>query len=189
MTRIRLSNTDDWALKFDDQDVRGYDALDADGNRVGTVDDMIVNTDEERVDAVLLDDGTEYPAHELSIGDGVVYLTSIVPGEAAQGVAAFNDEYGHVVGRAAPDSYDAHADDFRAHHRETFASTGKDYGYYEPAYRYGYDMAQDDRYRGRTFEEAEADLRRDYAERHHEGLWEETKDAVRSAYNRVRRAV
>ena len=186
MARIQLSNTDDWKLKFDDQDVRGYDALDADGNRVGAVRDMIVDTDEERVDAVLLEDGTEYPARDLSIGDGVVYLTSIVPGDEAR---AYDDDYGHVVRGAAAGagSYDAFADDFRTHHRETFGATGRDFGYYEPAYRYGYDMARDDRFRNRDFADAEADLRRGYAERHDESLWEETKDAVRGAYDRVRR--
>ena len=186
MARISLSDTDDWQLKFDDQDVRGYDALDADGNRVGAVSDMVVNTDEERVDAVVLSDGTEYPARDLSIGDGAVYLTSVT----ADGTRAYGDDYGHVVRRgAAGASYDAFADDFRAHHRETYGSTGRDYGYYEPAYRYGYDMARDDRFRNRDFADAEADLRRGYAERHDEGLWDETKDAVRSAYDRARRAV
>lgn len=187
MARIPLSNTDDWQLKFDDQDVRGYDALDADGNRVGAVRDMIVDTDEERVDAVVLDDGAEYPARDLSIGDGVVYLTSITPGDDTR---PFGDDYGHVVrGASATATYDAYADDFRTHHRETYGATGRDFGYYEPAYRYGYDMARDERFRDRDFADAEADLRRGYAERHDEGLWEETKDAVRSAYERARRAV
>ena len=62
MSRIALSDAGDWKLEFpEDQDIRGYRALDADGNQVGIVDTMIVNTEEERVDAIVLDDGTEYP--------------------------------------------------------------------------------------------------------------------------------
>ena len=81
MSRIALSDSGDWKLEFpDDQDVRGYRAVDADGNAVGVVDSMIVNTEMERVDSIVLEDGTEYPAADLSIGDDVVYLTTVGAG-------------------------------------------------------------------------------------------------------------
>ncbi len=78
--------------------------------------------------------------------------------------------------------------DLRKHY-ETSYKGKNDYAYYEPAYRYGYDMAADKRYRDRDFKTAEADLRKDYVKRHDESMWEETKDAVRHAYDSVRRAV
>ena len=104
MERVSLSRTDDWHLKFDEQDVRGFDALDAEGNPIGVVDDMIVNTAEERVDAIVLTDGTEHPARDVSIGDRVVYLTDIVP-EDRVGSVTVHDDYGRVVRRThgAPD--------------------------------------------------------------------------------------
>ena len=79
MARLLLSDTDDWTLEVeDDQDVRGYRVVDIDGADTGrTVDDMIVDTDAELVDAVVFSDGTEYPTRELSIGDGVVYATDV----------------------------------------------------------------------------------------------------------------
>lgn len=188
MARIPLSNTGDWKLKFDEQDVRGFDALDADGNRVGRVDAMIVDTDERRVDAVVLEDGTEYPARELSIGDGVVYLTSIVPDEAPEGVTAY-DDYGHVVERERFEGEDAaHADAFRRHYDETFAASGDAYDVYEPAYRYGFETAHTDDFRDRTYDTAVADLERGYTRRFPDSPYSTVRNAVRFGYMRARRS-
>lgn len=80
MARITLSNTDDWQLKFETQDVRGFEALDAKGDKLGaTVQDLIVDTDDKRIDAITLSNGTEYPAEHVALGDGVVFLTTINP--------------------------------------------------------------------------------------------------------------
>lgn len=187
MARTPLSNTGEWELKFDEQDVRGFDALDAEGNRIGTVDAMIVNTDEERVDAVVLEDGTEYPAREVSIGDGVVYLTGAVPNQAAEGVTVY-DDYGHVVRRERVEGdADAHAEAFRRHYDEALASSGEAYGTYEPAYRYGYDMARDDRFRDRDYDAAATDLESGYTRRFPDSPYGTVRDAVRFGYMRARR--
>lgn len=100
MDRIFLSDTSDWVLEFpDDQDVRGYRVLDKDGNDTGlTVVDMIVDPDQKRVDAVSLSDGSEYPARDLSIGDGVIYATDGTY-DGTRRVADI-DRYGTVVPRA-----------------------------------------------------------------------------------------
>lgn len=80
MAHLRLSNTDDWKLKFDEQDIRGFQALNEAGEPTGrTVEDLILDTDAERVSTIVLDDGTEFPADDVSIGDGVVYLTGDYP--------------------------------------------------------------------------------------------------------------
>lgn len=78
MARHLLSTSDDWHLSFpDEHDVRGFRVLDAQRNETGqTVTDMVVDTDAERVSHVVFSDGTEYPAEDLSIGDGVVYATT-----------------------------------------------------------------------------------------------------------------
>ena len=165
MSRVALSNTGDWELKFDEQDVRGFDALDADGNRVGEVETMVVNTDERRVDSIRLEDGTEYPASDISIGDGVVYLTTVVPDDISESVTVY-DDYGHVTKRevVGDGDFDAYADDFRTHYGDTF--DGDDFETYEPAYRYGYDAAYTDANRNRTFMDADADLESDYARKY-----------------------
>lgn len=77
---------------------------------------------------------------------------------------------------------------FREHYKGNYANSGADYSRYEPAYRYGYEAALDDRYRGQDYNRVETDLRKGYVHSHDEGMWDKTKDAVRHAYNSVRRA-
>lgn len=189
MSRIALSDTGDWKLKFpQDQDIRGYRALDKDGNAVGVVDTMIVNTDEERVDAVVLEDGSEYPARDLSIGDGVVYLTGAAgTGTSAEGEVRVYGDSGHVVRRERVEDadYDAHADAFRTHHASTYGTVGGGYEDYEPAYRYGYETAYDDVNRNRAYLDAEDDLRTGYGSRYGDRDFDADRDAIRYGYSRA----
>ncbi|MBV9085554.1 MAG: DUF2382 domain-containing protein [Acidobacteriaceae bacterium] len=74
--------------------------------------------------------------------------------------------------------------DFRSDFEKRYASSGS-YDTYLPAYRYGYDMASDPRYRGRSFDEVESDLRSGYAKRYPQSTWEKMKDAVRCGWNKV----
>ncbi len=187
MKRVPLSNTGTWELSFDDQDVRGYEAVDADGNHVGEVDQMIVNTDKKRVDAIVLEDGTEYPARDISIGDGVVYLTSVVSDDVSESVTVY-DDYGHVVEREdiEADSYDEYASDFRTHYKTAYAATGNDFDTYDPAYRFGYETAYDEDYRDRPYTEAETDLERSYTKEYPNSSYDDVRDAVRYGYASAR---
>jgi uncharacterized protein (TIGR02271 family) len=83
--------------------------------------------------------------------------------------------------RRAFKTYDA---DFRQHYNSTFGSRGVAYVEYEPAYRYGYTLGEDVRYRGRNWAEVESDARRDW-EAQHKGTWEQFKDAIRYGWNKV----
>jgi uncharacterized protein (TIGR02271 family) len=80
------------------------------------------------------------------------------------------------------ETYDA---DFRQHHTSTFASSGGAYADYEPAYRYGYELAGNERYRGRDWAAVEVDARRDWESRH-SGTWEQFKGAIRYGWDNVR---
>lgn len=67
-----------------------------------------------------------------------------------------------------------------------YASAGnRDYEYYQPGYRYGYEAAS--RYENRDWTDVEADLSRDWDTYEHRGTstWEEVKDAVRDAWDRL----
>ena len=77
MDLISLNDTDDWELEFEDsQDIRGYKVLGEDGNATGqTVADMLLDPEAERVVMVVTSDGAQYPARDISIGDGVIYVT------------------------------------------------------------------------------------------------------------------
>ncbi len=183
MSRIALSDTSDWQLKFDEQDVRGYAALDAEGKEVGRVARMIVDTDAERVDAVVLEDGTEYPARDLSIGDGVVYLTAPLDKAAGASVTVF-DEAGHVVRREKVGELDsdAYADEFRQHYQTTYGEAGGAYDDYDAAYRFGYERSRADAYRDRDYAAAETDLQREYATHRPDRTYDRDRDAVQYGY-------
>jgi hypothetical protein len=65
------------------------------------------------------------------------------------------------------------------------ASGDRDYDFYQPGYRYGYEAAN--RYRGRNWSDVESDLSRDWDSYQYRGTstWEQIKDAVRDAWDRV----
>ena len=65
------------------------------------------------------------------------------------------------------------------------ASANREYDYYQPGYRYGYEAA--DRFQDRSWNDVEADLSRDWNSYKHRGssTWEQMKDAVRDAWDRV----
>ena len=78
--------------------------------------------------------------------------------------------------------YDA---DFHNFYSTSLASRGYPYEHWEPAYRYGYDLANERRYSGRDWANIESEARRGWEERH-QGTWEEFKDTIRYAWDKVR---
>lgn len=73
-------------------------------------------------------------------------------------------------------------DNFRS---RPYVTADRDYDYYAGAYRYGFESAP--RYPGRSFDDAESDLRSGWDRYEHRGrsTWESVKDAVRDAWYRV----
>jgi hypothetical protein len=65
------------------------------------------------------------------------------------------------------------------------SSTESDYDYFQPGYRYGYEAA--DRYPDRSWADVESDLSRGWNSYEHRGssTWEQVKDAVRDAWDRI----
>jgi uncharacterized protein (TIGR02271 family) len=80
------------------------------------------------------------------------------------------------------DAYDA---DFRGHYTTSLASRGHPYERWSPGYRYGYELASDRRYAGRDWAALEPEARRDWEARH-QGTWDEFKDTIRHAWDKVR---
>jgi uncharacterized protein (TIGR02271 family) len=89
---------------------------------------------------------------------------------------------GHARETRGFDTYDA---DFRGHYTTSLASRGHPYERWSPGYRYGYELAGDSRYAGRDWTAIEADARRDWEARH-QGTWDEFKDTIRYAWDKVR---
>jgi hypothetical protein len=81
------------------------------------------------------------------------------------------------------DSYDPR---FQDHFSNSLYGTTYSYDQYRPAYRYGYDLATDERYRDyREWRDIEGEARQRWDERN-PGTWEEFKDAVRHAWEEVK---
>ena len=190
MSRVSLSDTGDYQLVNDAQDVRGYNVVDQNGQPVGVVETMVVDTDAELVSSLLLRDGTEIPARDVTIGENVVYLdrdgSAGAAGGVREGVTVFDG--GRVVRREpvanANTNFDTDFDDdFRGHHEATFGASGRSYDETSGAYRHGYTAAHDDAHRNRPFVDAEADLRSGYTA----GDFDADREAVRYGYGRAQR--
>ncbi len=187
MSRISLSDTGDWQLVNDGQDIRGYQVVDSNGQPVGVIASMIVDTDSELVSTLVLDTGTEVPTADVTIGENVVYLgTALAGAEAREGVTVFDDG-GRVVRRedaAEMADFDTYGDDFRAHHTATYGPAGRAYDDDLDAYRYGYTAAHGDPYRNRGYMDAEDELRKGYTMGND---FDADREAVRYGYDRAQR--
>lgn len=192
MSRIILSDSGDWRLRFpDDQDIRGYPVVDKFHEDTGLyVEDMVVDTDQEMVDAVILSDGSEYPARDISIGDNVVYATAdaIENGRLTSEIA----NYGKVT-RHDRVSYDEsvivrYEPDYRTHYGSEYEASGRSYDTeLMSAYKYGTAAAYRDGLRNRSFRDAEDDLRSDYRERFANRDFDEDRQAIRFGFSRAQR--
>ncbi len=110
--------------------------------------------------------------------------------------AGERDISGTVSGRGTPESemgtfnqYDArytdYEDRFRSHFQSGPYSQTYTYTDYAPAYRYGYNLAGDTRFRGRNWADIENDARKDW-DRQQPGTWDRFKDSIRHAWEEVK---
>jgi uncharacterized protein (TIGR02271 family) len=88
-----------------------------------------------------------------------------------------------LTGRMAGD-FNAYANDFRSHWQGNFANQGGRYEDYEPAYRYGYEMAGNSRYQGRDWTTFENDIQRDWNTRY-PNTWDRMRNSIRYGWERA----
>jgi len=84
--------------------------------------------------------------------------------------------------------FSAYEADFRGDFTSRYGSSGVTYEQYQPAYRFGYELAGDARYAGRDWASIEPEVRRDWEARHAGSPWERFKDSARFAWERGRGA-
>jgi hypothetical protein len=92
-----------------------------------------------------------------------------------------------VAGSTVPDEFLEYEEDFRTHYDDLYAQMDTQYEDYRPAYHYGVNVARDDRYRDRPWEDVEPEVRREW-EASPSGTgntWERFKAAVRHGWDRV----
>ena len=73
MQRI-LSKLPRWELDHKEDDIRGWPLRDADGRMLGTVSELVADTDSKCISQVILANGRRISAHDLVLGDHVVTL-------------------------------------------------------------------------------------------------------------------
>jgi hypothetical protein len=96
----------------------------------------------------------------------------------------YMERKGDTMDRQYSQDWDRYSNDFRTHYDANYANRGRDFSYYEPGYRYGYSMLDTHpEWRGRNWAEIEADAQRGWDPVH--GPWDEFKEAVRNAWDRV----
>lgn len=76
--------------------------------------------------------------------------------------------------------------DFRGHSQSAFAGRGHDYEQVSPAYRYGWQLAQDTRNQNRDWSMVSSEARADW-ERQNPGTWDRVEPAIQYAFDRSRR--
>jgi hypothetical protein len=112
-----------------------------------------------------------------------LYSWSLVMADMKKG----RDERPGEGGMFDPREEDAY---WREHYKTTtYANADDTYDRWRPAYEYGW--AHYGRNRGKTFEQAEADLRRDWEKSPNAKnmTWEKAKQATRDAWHRIERAI
>lgn len=77
---------------------------------------------------------------------------------------------------------------FRDHFSASVYDGEYTFDQFRPAYRYGYQLAMDKRYRDRKWDEVEPEVRQ-YWDEHELGTWEHFKDAVRCSWEEIRETV
>ncbi len=75
--------------------------------------------------------------------------------------------------------------DYRSDFQRNYGAGGGRYEDYQPAYQYGNTIANDPRYKGRSWDEIEPSLRSEYSSKYPNSTWEKMKNSVRYGWDRV----
>lgn len=189
-----LSAESEYHVVYPNQDCRGWPVVDESGRVVGRVDELLIDTERERVHALRLDDGAEVDVERVTLLEGTVVLEDLPPtpeataAEVAPGRRSERWSELPVQRRAVPRSFASFQDELRRHHLAVNAASGLFYEDMLPAYRHGYDLAGSDRYRGRAWDAAEPEVRAEWEALHPADPWDRVKLAVQGAWDRARGA-
>lgn len=110
-------------------------------------------------------------------GLGAVFRPAEPVPEADRRVAGTNE--------SIPNEYLEYEEDFRTHYDEQYSADDARYEDYVPAYRYGAEIAHDERYRDRAWDEVEPEARRHWESTSTDSTWERFKLAIRHGWERV----
>jgi hypothetical protein len=106
--------------------------------------------------------------------------------EAAEAIKPTDPAHHHGHPGATADRLNPTVEDdyWRAHYStRPYVEPGASYEIYRSAYQYGWDGHR--RYRGRRFDDVEAELRREWERTDRELSWTDARDAARDAWQRI----
>jgi hypothetical protein len=127
-------------------------------------------------------EGTETEITQQAHEDVNAGMNTGMSGQPSQTYRGEETSADVVSGRSYAD-FSTYDTSFRNHFASSFGS-GYTYEQYQPAYRYGYDLATDPRFRGRDWSEIEPEAIHYWDERN-PGTWDRVKMAVRHAWEEV----
>jgi hypothetical protein len=97
--------------------------------------------------------------------------------------------YGALGANGDTDGWSRYEADFRNRYETDYANRGYTFEEYEPAFAYGYTLANDTRYHDYDWDRLEPEARRHWETEYADSPWEQFKDAVRDAWQSVRETV
>lgn len=75
--------------------------------------------------------------------------------------------------------------DFRSDYQKKYGTGGTAFDEYSPAYRYGFNLFNEQRYRGKDWNAIEPDVRLDWERQYPDSSWDRFKDSIRYAWDRA----
>jgi uncharacterized protein (TIGR02271 family) len=81
MAIVAYTKQDDYDVVNDNQDCIGWSVTDQSGNVFGKVTEMLVNTETEMVDSIIVDGRKRIPASDISLGKGSVVVRGVLHDE------------------------------------------------------------------------------------------------------------
>lgn len=154
---------------------------------------------EDRINDHKLGDPEDYEREHVDMGSAEGEsgtMTDRGMSERALPNASMYGQEGDVRPMRAPQPIIGWADvviEYRQIWQDRYGSSGDRWEDFEPGYRYGHEMADDPRYRGREWADIEPELRQNYGDwsrgygyRYDENEWNRIREHAREAMNRGR---
>ena len=180
MAHHTLSEAQDWRLVHPQQDIRGWKVKSDNNKLLGKIKDLIFDSDTNRVETVVLDDGEKYPARDIRIGDGEAYLRETGVGNSES--ASSKD----IEVRQSGPSFDESEDTFRTHHVKHYEGEGVPYHAMAPAYRHGWEFGTQEQHQSSSYEDLESQMKRAFKEKHPLRTFDEAERAIRHGFDHGR---
>jgi len=121
---------------------------------------------------------------EVSVGKRVHQETEHVSDTVRREEAVLN-RTGDLNISGDTQAFDTYAPSYQSYWQQHYGSTGATWTDAEPVYRFGYGAYNDARYRGRSWDDVQTDLHRDYASQYGESAWGKAKDSLHDAWDNL----